>query len=132
MKVAIIDDNLVFRTLTKLAFENLTSKRVEVILFENGQEAFDFIKNYSHDEKQLPKIILLDLNMPVMDGWDFLEEMLPIKKSLNLQLVIYIVSSSSNEKDIQRAKAISDIKGYIVKPLNSAQITELIDEAQEL
>lgn len=128
MKIAIIDDNIVFRKLTKIAFENVSSKKVEVLLFENGQEAIDFIKSYTRNEEELPKIILLDLNMPVMDGWDFLEEMLPIKKSFNLNLIIYIVSSSSDEEDMSKAQAISDVKGYIIKPISIHRITELVEE----
>ncbi|WP_218157956.1 response regulator [Pustulibacterium marinum] len=130
MKIAIVDDNIVFRKLTKIAIEHSDSKDVEVLLFENGQEAFDYIKTYIEDKEQLPKVILLDLNMPVMDGWQFLEETLPINKSHSLNLVIYIVSSSNNDEDIERAKTLSDVKGYLVKPINITQINSLIAELQ--
>lgn len=126
MKVAIIDDNVVFRTLTKIAFENVTSGNSDILLFENGQEAIDYIKKYLDNQEEIPKLILLDLNMPVMDGWNFLDEMLPIQKSFNLNLIIYIVTSSSDEKDFERAESISEVKGYLIKPIGINQIAELI------
>lgn len=126
MKVAIIDDNVVFRTLTKIAFENVTSGNSDILLFENGQEAIDYIRKYLDNQEEIPKLILLDLNMPVMDGWNFLDEMLPIQKSFNLNLIIYIVTSSSDEKDFERAESISEVKGYLIKPIGINQIAELI------
>ncbi|GLB49157.1 response regulator [Neptunitalea lumnitzerae] len=131
MKVAIIDDNLVFRKLTKIAFEHVAPGKVDVLLFENGKEAIDHIKEHIEKELQVPKLILLDLNMPIMDGWDFLEEMLPIKNDRQLDLVIYIVSSSADEDDIKRAKNISDVKGYIIKPIDINQITQFVSDFME-
>ncbi|MFI2743145.1 response regulator [Zhouia sp. PK063] len=128
MKVAIIDDNEVFRKLTKLSIQRLTLNVSEILLFENGKEAIDFIKESLSVKENIPKIILLDLNMPVMDGWKFLEEMLPINKDYDLKTIIYIVTSSAEDDDIERAKHISDVKGYLIKPIRSDQIIELVNE----
>ncbi len=127
-KIAIIDDNIVFRKLTKIAFEHQFPGDLEVFLFENGQEAVTYITMYLEEKEKLPKLILLDLDMPVMDGWEFLDIMLPINKEKNLELVIYIVTSSSDATDMERAQQMSDVKGYLIKPINVTQVASLIKE----
>ena len=65
----------------------------------------------------LPDIIFLDINMPFMDGWQFLEEYTKIKPTLSKQIVIYVVSSSISEYDIERARNNSNVSDYFVKPI---------------
>ncbi|PLB17916.1 MAG: Two-component response regulator [Flavobacteriaceae bacterium FS1-H7996/R] len=74
----------------------------------------------------LPDVILLDLNMPVMDGWEFLEEFISLKPKLEKKIPIYIVSSSNDPADIMKAKSISEVTDFIIKPVTEAKFVEMI------
>ena len=77
--------------------------------------AMDALKYLQDDKKKRPELIFLDLNMPVMNGWDFLEEY----KKLNLDINIVLVTSSDDSNDISRSRAYKEIKHYLVKPVTS-------------
>jgi CheY-like chemotaxis protein len=87
----------------------------EVINIGNGLEAIDLLIYEYETNKKLPEIIFLDLNMPVLDGWQFLDqvEKLPFKELLR----IYIISSSIDVKEIEKAKTYSTVKSFVSKPI---------------
>ena len=66
--------------------------------------------------------------MPVMDGWQFLDEYILIKKLLAKNIIIYMVSSSVDDKDVMRANNISEVTGYLIKPINKNRLTEVFQE----
>lgn len=102
----------------------------EVYVATNGQEALDFI--YEQNETpQYPQLIFLDLNMPVMDGFEFLEEFEKIQQRSKQRVPIYILTSSNYFKDFERAKAFS-VTGYIIKPLTEKKIREALEETLPL
>jgi CheY-like chemotaxis protein len=70
----------------------------------------------------LPDVILLDLNMPILDGWQFLDEFvkLPIKK----EIAIFIVTSSIDPSDIEMVKKYDIVKSYIMKPITAQKLEE--------
>ena len=84
---------------------------------ENGRRALDFLKE-SSIVGTLPDIIFLDINMPVMNGWDFLEELEEIKFSLSTLPRIFILSSTVDPEDLSRAKTFSTVENFISKPLD--------------
>lgn len=85
--------------------------------FNNGADAIEKIKSLIDSPELLPDLIFLDINMPVMDGWHFLKEYELLKNNLSKKIVIYMVSSSIDERDIERATQLEDVKDYIIKPL---------------
>lgn len=123
----IIDDDDIYQFTTSLMLKK-TDLVNKVILFSNGLKAINFLKDEMGNKENIPDILFLDINMPVMDGWEFLEEYLLIKPMLPKTVVIYMVSSSVDERDVLKAKSISALSGYLVKPISSQNIMEVILE----
>tara|TARA_R110002111_G_scaffold55243_3_gene94979 strand:- start:863 stop:1180 length:318 start_codon:yes stop_codon:yes gene_type:complete len=98
------------------------------MVFSDGEEALDFMLDNLHNDKELPDVIFLDIDMPIMDGFQFMEEYVRIKPKLGKKITIYMVSSSVDPVDIDRAKKISEITDYIVKPITHDQLTGIIRE----
>jgi CheY-like chemotaxis protein len=123
--LALVDDDETFVFLTTKAIEqtNLVDK---IKVFRNGLQLLDFLKQNISKPNLLPEIILLDLSMPVMDGWQFLEEYIKIKPKTGKKITIYICSSSISPDDITRAKAISSISDYIIKPITKEKLVKII------
>ncbi|SDS83819.1 Response regulator receiver domain-containing protein [Gillisia sp. Hel1_33_143] len=101
------------------------------LVFHNGHEAISNLKAIiSNKEQNMPDVILLDLNMPVMDGWEFLDEFVKIPS--NKEITIYIVTSSVDPYDVIKAKAYDHVSNYIVKPISMESLKELmISESQQ-
>lgn len=114
--VYIIDDDQVFIFGLKkmITIRNLCE---HIFVFGNGLEAIEFMKLNLNSPRNLPDVILLDINMPIMDGWQFLEEYTSIKAGLSKKCTIYLVTSSVHIPDMERAKNLEDIKNYLVKPI---------------
>lgn len=91
---------------------------------ENGKIGIDYLS--SLDGASIPKIIFLDINMPVMNGWDFLEEFEKIKDRFASLPRIYLLSSTVDPEDYKRAKNFSLVKDFISKPL-SKEVLETIN-----
>lgn len=113
-KIAIIDDDPILIFTLKYQINKINSE-FEISQFSNGKEAFDFFSDDSNS-KHFPDIIFLDINMPIWDAWDFLNEW-EIYKFATCPL-IYILSSSINPKDIQNTKKYSFVKSFLIKPID--------------
>ena len=116
----IIDDYKIFTFVLKKILEK--NKNFNQILdFKNGEEVLLMLT--LHNFK--PDVILLDINMPVIDGWQFLEalEKLPNKE----QYKIFIMSSSIDKTDIEKSKTFSTVVDFISKPINNEKLNKLID-----
>lgn len=119
--ICIIDDDPIYQILINKIIA-LSKTECEVMRFKNGKEALDNFTRNIH--KNLPEIILLDLEMPIMDGWDFMTE---IDKLLTDDTAIYIVSSSISYEDKEKAKTFPKVRGYFSKPINSDKIMEITE-----
>ncbi|WP_298547272.1 response regulator [uncultured Aquimarina sp.] len=117
--VCIIDDDNMYINLVSKIIE-LKKLSEKVIVFNNGKEALDFfIKSIENTEENIvPQVIFLDLNMPIMDGWGFLEEFTKIKDKISKKIDLYVVSSSIDSRDIDRAKSIKVVSDYLTKPIH--------------
>jgi CheY-like chemotaxis protein len=124
--LCIIDDDELYKLLLKKTIINLKSN-TNVISFANGEEAiYGLLENKSEPSK-LPDTILLDINMPVMDGWEFMEHFLNIQKEFSKPIVIYIASSSIANQDIEKSKTYKEISGYLVKPIVKSTVVSLLN-----
>lgn len=125
----IIDDDEMYVNLVKKIID-VKKLSENLIVFKNGQEALEYFtaifKNIS--EEAFPEIILLDLNMPVMDGWKFLKQFTRIKKNTDVQTTLYIVSSSIDEYEIEKAKSNSLVADYLVKPVELSEFENIFNQ----
>lgn len=121
----IIDDDDIYQFTTSLMLKK-TDLVNKIILFSNGLKAINFLKDELGNIENIPDVLFLDINMPIMDGWEFLKEYLLIKPMIPKTVIIYMVSSSVDERDVLKAKSISEISGYLVKPISSQNIKEVI------
>jgi len=122
--ICIIDDDPIFIFGTKILLKN--NEFCDTILVSNnGQEGVECLESFLEENKKLPELIFLDLNMPVLDGWGFLDAFNESFKDLNIK--IYILSSSIDSRDLERSKEYSLVKDFIAKPLTDKIITDLKD-----
>ncbi|MCC9169216.1 response regulator [Pontibacter harenae] len=125
MKIFIIDDdNLsLFLTENLLAFVDATH---EIKTFLSGTAALELLQ--TNGKAAVPDIIFLDLNMPVMDGWDFLEALAPLEPSISERYRIYILTSSLNASDTAKSKEYALVSGLIHKPLKLEDVKILVSQ----
>ena len=128
-RVCVVDDDPVYQYLAKEEIE-YTNMVNNIIFFDNGEKAIAFIAETLEQEQleNLPDIIFLDINMPIMDGWEFLEAYLLLRPRIGKQITIYIVSSSIDIRDVDRARAISAITDYIIKPVSSNRLVSIFSQ----
>lgn len=126
MKAYVVDDDVVYVMGIKRLIKR-SSLIDEVKFFENGKLAIDELLENKDNEEQLPNVILLDINMPVMDGWEFLEAYKDIRDKVAKKILIYMISSSINPRDIERAKTFEDVTEYLEKPVTVEEIHEMME-----
>jgi len=96
---------------------------VTTVITENsGREALEYLKSNKEPHSDL---IFLDINMPGMNGWEFLEEYNKLDKELQRQAIIIMLTTSDNSDDIAKAKTFSSISDYITKPLTKEIMNEI-------
>ncbi len=123
--VYVIDDDEIYQfTINKIL--NSFNLPLEIKFFPDGEEAINFIDHNKNNEEELPDIVFLDINMPIMDGFEFLEEFEKIKSNLSKNIIVHMVSSSVDEVDIERANKNKNISSYITKPVNPKDIEYII------
>lgn len=125
VKIFLVDDDKVFVFLTTRIIET-TDIKSEVKVFVNGEDTIKHLKKIAGSVDELPDIIFLDLNMPVMDGWDFLEEYLQLEPALNKKIKLYLLSSTISSHDIERAKSIGAVSDFFIKPLTKEKVVEVV------
>lgn len=101
----------------KIIESNNFSERVMV--FQTGTDALDFLRVNAKVAENLPDLIFLDINMPIMDGFQFLEEFEKLDTPILDKSKIIMLSSSISPRDIDRAASNRFVKKYLNKPLNS-------------
>ena len=128
--VMIVDDSEPSVFLTRKYLE-MSGKCGEIYNAANGEEALESLQKLrSADPPRKPSVILLDINMPRMNGFEFLEEYEKLIEKTELDEVSYILmfTTSDYTEDIKRARKFKSVSKYIVKPLTSENVDEIIDE----
>lgn len=117
-QICIIDDDAIAIFGLKRALKAVDNK-AEPLIFENGLDAMENFGRCIKDGVPLPTTIFLDVNMPVMDGWDFMVEFTKLLGPGGERPEIFIMTSSIDAKDLQIARKYSLDANYLVKPVTA-------------
>ncbi len=121
----IVEDDPVHLFITKKYIE-LSGFVEKILVCKNGKEAYSTLKTMIQNSEKLPQVIFLDLNMPVWDGWQFLDEFTKIPTEQ--KVTIFILTSSNSEEDIKRAEKYSLTSNYLVKPVEQSHMKDILAE----
>ncbi|MBB5395922.1 response regulator [Mucilaginibacter sp. AK015] len=124
----IVDDDEIFT----YGFKKLTAIRRlfdKILHFNNGKEAIDYLTD-PQNSNHLPDVLFVDINMPVMNGWEFNAAFEEIKSQLGKNITIYTISSSVDLGDIRRAKNNPLIADYLLKPIDELYLAEIARKLQ--
>lgn len=91
--------------------------------FQNGELLLDYLKS---EDSIIPELLFMDINMPTMNAWEFLEEFEKIKNERLKKIVIILLSTSLSPSDDKIAKSISTIKEVQIKPLTVDSINKTV------
>ncbi|MDV7137878.1 response regulator [Maribacter sp. TH_r10] len=123
----IIDDDPIFIYGTKRIMKEMDFCD-DILVFNNGQDAIDGLMDITSQGKKLPSVIFLDLNMPIMDGWEFLEDFVKIPNHNREKVTVYIISSSVDPRDVERVKDYDVVNNYILKPITPQDLQNVLAE----
>jgi CheY-like chemotaxis protein len=123
--VLLVDDDDIFNFINKKTIQKL-GLASEIHTVMNGQDAINLINEYFQKSLMIPDIILLDINMPIMDGFGFIEAFNKLSLPGIEKVKIIIVSSSDNPDDIDRAKKLG-VSQFLTKPISHLQLMEALN-----
>lgn len=122
--ILLVDDDEADNYIHQLIIEsmNITDR---IVTAESGREALDFINN---ENENLPELIFLDINMPAINGWEFLKKYNDLDLDQKDKSVIIMLTTSENPKDKEVAKEIPNVKAFRNKPLTRDALRDIINE----
>jgi len=122
--ILLIDDDEPTNFLNKLTLEQAGCAR-QIRVAPSGQAALDYLRG-NQTEFLRPDLIFLDINMPAMDGWEFLEKYRELPQEKKEDTVLIMLTTSLNPDDEKRTLAIPEVSGFEHKPLNQARLARLL------
>ena len=123
--VMLIDDNKHDNFFHETAI-NDTGLAKEVVKYQSAQKALSYLSEAAANEASIPPLILLDINMPGMNGWEFLEEYQKLPHVAQQRTVIIMLTTSNNPNDCERAKSEPTLKGFLNKALTEEMFSEIV------
>lgn len=98
----------------------------KITTVQNGQEALDYLTTEVDGSYPRPDLIFLDINMPTMNGWEFLHAYRKLPANQRGNIVVVMLTTSLDPEDLRRAKTIEEINEYAQKPLTPATLLEIV------
>lgn len=124
-EILLIEDNKLISFIIKKLTEEF-NKDAKVIEFEDGEKALDYILKLDSSICNLPNLILLDINLPILNGWQLLERLESVKHPI-LSVPIFITSSSEDLNNVEKARNCAYINGYLKKPIMHDKYFSLLE-----
>jgi CheY-like chemotaxis protein len=126
-RIMLVDDdeihsNLCYELIQKSGIAN------EVQIFNDAEEALEYLEENKENTGKLPDLIFLDINMPFMDGWDFLEAYEGFSDTFQKEIVLVLLTSSVYKNDIERARDYKSVSEYIQTPISIQKLLATRDE----
>jgi CheY-like chemotaxis protein len=122
--VMLVDDNETDNFIHKRVIE-LTGFSKNIVVKNSGKSALEYIESHKSNIANLPDVIFLDINMPIVDGFVFLFEYENFPEEVKQKCKIAILSSSDNKRDIDRIVDNEYVINFITKPLSEEALAEL-------
>lgn len=104
------------------------NESISVIIENSGIDAISYLKSSKNDDGTHPDLIFLDINMPCMNGWEFLEEYSKLDKELQSKAIIIMLTTSQNPADKLKAMKWDFVSGYLTKPLDEDTFHDIIEK----
>ncbi len=125
--ICIIDDDKVYAFGIKKIIKNLLPED-KVTTYQNGKEALEQLKQLQADNEDLPDFILLDIDMPEMNGWDFLKEFESVRNTVTKHIEIFVISSriESGKENIYQVEWDNKVAKFIPKPVDAERLKEIL------
>jgi len=125
--VCIIDDDKVYTFGVKKIIKNYLPEN-KIIAFENGKKAIEGIQKMVSSGEELPDLILLDIDMPEMNGWEFLNEFESIRSEISKKIEIFVISSriDANKQELYKVEWDEKVSDFIKKPVQASVLKELL------
>ncbi|MBS9461433.1 response regulator [Flagellimonas sp. 389] len=120
--ILLLDDNPATNYIHKKFIEKVNCTE-RVLEFQNGYEALKYIRDHSH---RPPDLIFVDINMPIMDAWEFLEEFEKLEEGLRQKSKVFVLTTSLSPRDVEKANQIGFIEDIMMKPLSTDDIEQLM------
>ena len=121
----VIDDDLVSNMLCRIVINSALGPS-EIQIFSDAETGLGYIEKEYAGNKNGVTVLFLDINMPNWSGWEFLENFEKLNEKIKKQIKIYMFSSSVDLKDIERARSNPNVVDYIVKPLTTKVVSQII------
>ncbi|MFM2224721.1 MAG: hypothetical protein RJA07_923 [Bacteroidota bacterium] len=129
--ILLIDDDEATNYFNQILIKK-TNIDVKVQFATNGQEGLDFLtckgKFAANLEFPQPGLIFLDINMPIMNGWEFLDEYVKLPDEQKAKIVLSMLTTSMNPDDEERAKTNTNTNGFIRKPITLSIIEGIVEK----
>ncbi|MFA6086156.1 response regulator [Mucilaginibacter sp.] len=125
-KLIVLDDDQIQHLIIKRMLMNYDQLN-DTIYSTDGHTILDFLKLHKKDKSILPEILLMDLHMPKLNGWKFLDHLEVLYPQLIKPITVYILSSSIDPKDIKRCSKYPFVKSYLVKPVTKEALNPIME-----
>lgn len=115
---------MIYQMIIKKIIER--TAQFETIKFYN--DGIYALEDFKDPDVVLPELILLDINMPQMDGWQFLESLIELRPNFENETIIYVVTSSIANSDREKANSFDEISGFLSKPVSADCLKKIINK----
>lgn len=129
LRIMLVDDDKISNLYNEFVIREQLNFTGELKICLNGKEAIDYLRNKATEsDPKYPDLILLDINMPVMNGFEFIEEHNKIHPEIRSHIILCMLTSSLDTKDFDKVKECNNMIDYLHKPLSKSSLTGVIEK----